>query len=909
MIKRRNYNLFNKTKLFLIVLISYFITNTIFAEGTKQLQPTPLSYGRLQIMPDISTFAIFNATQEHRLHISICNSGEKIYYGFGYIKNSTGDIQYDVVYQIKDPNGNIVVGPTPVPTSGSGFIPNYNQAFYGPAPVNPSGYTPLLYTPTMLGDYYIEFDYTQPYNYERRVFDFFDVTVTTGGGQAIDGRLWSKNWLLTTDPMSGLASPFSAGFDGLMYIYSDDGVVTSANLNNMQPFVFNISANQSGCFNTGNFAQDRKSVDGNNTYAQYKIFLNNPDSLCFPTGHFGAFTTSPTITGCPGQFCINISVDKPGNIEVFLNLNGMPGYQTNTADLNFSMNVVPGLNCIPWSGLDGLGNVIPSGTTIQINVNYINGLTHLPLYDVEGNPNGFIVQIIRPYTPNPYPRLFWDDSNISGGASNLAGCVSATGCHQWNVGLCLTQPLPTYCSLGDMSTINTWWYAHSVIDSTNVNFEYPLADANINAPPGMNDTLICVYSNSIQLNGGVQFAPSGMWTGGSGQFQPSSTVLNPVYTFSQDDKNNGYVSLVIHTVGGNCATVSDTLNITLITPEVVASDDTTICQGDSFQLIASGMLNYQWFPSSGLNAVNVYNPVASPQTSTVYNVTATDVNGCSASENVAITVQGKPDILFNADPLSGCKPLSVNFIPSSVSSLTSYSWNFGDAASGFSNNSLLEFPLHTFNNTGTYSISLTVISDAGCSNSITYNDMITVYQQPEASFTFLPREGDSENMLFSFFDESVNAVEWHWNFGDENSGLNNFSNFQNPQHQFNATNIYDVWLYVLSEFGCSDSTSLEIIIRGDYTLYFPNAFTPDGDGLNDFFMPEGTEINNNNFIMYIYNRWGELVFMTDDINNPWFGKVRDTDIEAPQDVYVWVLWQQNTIIGSQKYTGNVTLLR
>ena len=908
MIKGKNHSLFIFLKLYLVLTLSLF-NFSLHAEGTKQLQPTPLSYGRVQIMPDISTFAIFDATPEHRLHISICNLGEKIYYGFGNIKSDVGIIQYDVIYRIKDPNGNIVAGPASVPTSGAGFIANYNQGFYGPNVINASGYNPLLYTPTMLGDYYIEFDYTQPYNYERRVFDFFDITVVSTSNQAIDGRLWSKNWLLTTDPQSGLASPFSAGFDGIMYIYSDDGVVTSANLNNMQPFVFNISANQTGCFNTGNFVQDRKSVDGNNTYAQYKIFLNNPDSNCFPTGNFGGFTAPPTITGCPGQFCVNISVDKPGNVEVLLDLNGITGYQPNSTDVIFSNSVIPGMNCISWDGLDGLGNSIPSGTNIMINTNLINGLTHLPLYDVEGNPNGFIVKIIRPYTPTPYPRLFWDDTNISGGASNLAGCVSATGCHQWSVGACLTSPLPSYCSMGDMSTINTWWYAYSVADSTTILFQYPIADANIYAPLGVNDTLLCAYSNSIQLNGGIQFAPSGMWTGGSGQFQPSANVLNPVYTFSQTDKDSGFVSLVIHSVGGNCATVSDTLNITLITPVLNVSNDTTICQGNACQLFAYGMLNYLWSPASGLNGVNVPSPVASPQTSTTYNVNATDINGCTASAAVSVTLLGKPDISFNADIPAGCKPLSVNFTPLSASQIASYEWNFGDVASGFSNNSSLENPAHNFNNSGIYTITLNVTSDAGCSNSVTYNDYITVYSQPVASFTFLPREGDSENMLFSFFDASVNAVQWHWNFGDFSSGLDNYSDIQNPQHQYNTTSLFDVWLYVISEHGCKDSTSLQIIIRGDYYIYVPNAFTPNGDGLNDFFIPKGLEINNNGFIMYIYDRWGQLVFKTDDINNPWNGKIMDTDDLAPQDVYVWIFWQENTIIGTQKYVGNVTLLR
>ena len=890
-------------------LILYISTCNLYAEGTKQIQPTPLSHGRMQLMPYVSDFAIFDATQEHRLHITICNPGEKIYYGFGFVRDYDGTVQGDVIYRIKNPNGVVVAGPATIPTSGAGFIPNYNQAFNGPNVVNMLGYNALLHTPTMQGDYYIEFSFTQPYGYNRKIFDYFDVTVVSANNEVKNGRLWSKNWQLTTNPQSGSSNPYLDGYDGIMYIYSDDGVVTSVNLNNMQPFVFNISANQTGCFNTGNFYQDRKSVDGNYTYSQYKIFLNNPDINCFPTGFFGSITAPTTITGCPGQFCVNVTVDKPGTVEILLNLNGVPGYQPNSTDVLFSVNVVAGVNCIPWSGLDGLGAVLPSGIQIPVEVNYFNGLTHLPLYDVEANTHGYIVQIVRPPSPNPQPRLFWDDTNITGGSSNLNGCINPAGCHQWAIGSCLVQPVPQFCSLGDMSTINTWWYAHSIKDTAQVNFEYPLANANIYTPPGDNDTLLCAYNTSIQLNGGVQFATSGQWNGGGGQFNPSNNSLNPIYMFSQTEIDNGFVTLILNTVGGSCATVADTMHITLVVPNLTVSNDANICRGDAVALIASGMTTYAWTPATGLSIANIPNPMASPQNHITYTVTASDVNGCTASAQVAVNVIEKPDVDFIAAPLAGCKPLKVNFLPMSSFQLATYAWNFGDPASSSANNSALQEPIHQYNNPGTYSVSLNVTSVEGCHNSITQNQIITVYPQPQAYFTFNPREGDSNNMLFSFSDQSVDAVSWNWNFGDIDAGADNFSTIQHPQHLYSQTGFYDVWLLVESPFGCIDSTAHHVIIRGEYTIYAPNAFTPNGDGHNEFFMPEGTEINNNAFILYIYNRWGELVFVTDDVNKPWDGTVMNTRNPAPQDVYVWIFWQENYIIGRQKYFGSVTLLR
>ncbi|OPZ98057.1 MAG: PKD domain protein [Bacteroidetes bacterium ADurb.Bin408] len=362
-------------------------------------------------------------------------------------------------------------------------------------------------------------------------------------------------------------------------------------------------------------------------------------------------------------------------------------------------------------------------------------------------------------------------------------------------------------------------------------------------------------------------------------------------------------------MGGNCATVADTMHITLVTPQLNAPADFNICGGASTQLVATGMLNYNWSPSTGLNDANIANPIASPVTDITYTIHATDINGCTASDDVIITVMPMPDINFVATPLSGCKPLLVSFTPASASQLASYYWDFGDAPSGFANNSVLELPVHQYNNSGTYTVALNVISIDGCPNTIVQNQLINVYQQPVSSFTFLPHEGDVDNMLFTFYDESVNAAQWVWTFGEENAGAENSSTLQNPQHLYTNTGFFDVWLYVTSPEGCSDSSSNHIIIRGEYAIYFPNAFTPDNDGINDYFYPEGIELNNNAYELYIYSRWGELVFSTDDVHKGWDGRMQGTGSPAQQDVYVWVMWQENYIIGRQKYTGHVTLIR
>ncbi|MBU0765539.1 MAG: hypothetical protein KJ607_11955, partial [Bacteroidetes bacterium] len=447
-------------------------------EGTKEIMPASNSYGRLEVYPNFSPFTTYNCPEEYRLNIRICNAGEKIYFGFGQTYDANQIAYSDVSFRVRAPDGTIVMGPTSVPSSGTGFISSYTRAVTGPSTIAAGGYTPFSYLPLTTGDYYIEFDF-EDFDLYRREFMFFDITVATAAGEAASGRLWSKAWQLTTS-ISAAPDYYDNPFDGTMYVYADDGIVTSVDFNGMRPLVFTVCANRSGCFNTGNQYQDRKSVIGYYNYPQYKVFLNPPDEDCFPTGELGSITQPSWFSGCtPGDYCINITVNQAGTVEILLELNGISGFQPNTADRMIIADVEEGHNCIPFDGLNGLGNPVQENTQVVVSITYYNGITHLPLTDVEYNENGYIVRIIRPYTPNPVPALFWDDTNIPfGSTSPDGGCTNPTGCHNF------------YNFFGDSCTINTWWYAsENVHDTLDFVFHQVLVDASLYTPYGAdNDT-------------------------------------------------------------------------------------------------------------------------------------------------------------------------------------------------------------------------------------------------------------------------------------------------------------------------------------------------------------------------------------------------------------------------------------
>ncbi len=521
-------------------------SNYVYSEGTKQLMPDKNRPAYISVKEDGSPqtkFAQYNCPVEWRWNIRICDPNEKVYLGF---RQDNGDVKF----RIKNSAGTVVFSERTIPKNWweEGYISSWERAVAGPEEVvGGSGYDAFEFVPGAAGDYYIEFDSPN----RRRLLRYTDITVVDGSGVVQEGRNWSLAWSLNV-------TSFSERFMGKLFMYSNDGIVTSVDFNGIQPYHFVISANSSGTKNTGDFNEDRKSERGLSNYPQYKIFFNDPDPDCFPTGSFGNITDDIDISGCGNDRCINIQVDQEGYILVTLDLDGDPGYQPNTADLQIYTAVVVGDNCIPWDGKNGLGQELANGTKINMVIDYLNGITHLPIYDVEEHDNGYTVALVRPATGD-VPLLYWDDTNIPGGNFEFNGCIT---CHTWDY------------SYGNENTINTYWFARKINQSADYDFSNINVDANtltLGAGPD-NDTTICKGS-AFQLNGGVNGATGGVWsTTGTGTFS-DPTNLTGSYTPSAGDESSGYIYLKLLSTGnGPCPARSDSLRLNFRNPPFLNAD-------------------------------------------------------------------------------------------------------------------------------------------------------------------------------------------------------------------------------------------------------------------------------------------------------------------------------------------------
>jgi len=141
------------------------------------------------------------------------------------------------------------------------------------------------------------------------------------------------------------------------------------------------------------------------------------------------------------------------------------------------------------------------------------------------------------------------------------------------------------------------------------------------------------------------------------------------------------------------------------------------------------------------------------------------------------------------------------------------------------------------------------------------------------------------------------------------------SNEQNPQFIFpEDTGVYCTRLHVITDAGCEDDTVRCLLIDGIYNVFVPNAFTPNGDGLNDHFFPKGIGINpTDGYQLLIFNRWGEIIWTGSALDNEWDGTAAakgSSDI-VQNDVYIWKLkTTEVTRKGyDHEYIGHVTVVR
>ncbi len=317
--------------------------------------------------------------------------------------------------------------------------------------------------------------------------------------------------------------------------------------------------------------------------------------------------------------------------------------------------------------------------------------------------------------------------------------------------------------------------------------------------------------------------------------------------------------------------------------------------------------NYLW----DLNGDNIYDNV---QQNPTYNFAQSgsfgvklEVQtqyGCTNTILKSVYVNATPAVNFTAQHKIGCPSLCVNFINNCSignGNIVTYQWIFGDVSSpDYSQN-----PTHCYSS-GNYNVTLKAVSDSGCVASVTQPNLVIVYPAPIANFIVTPTEVDMTTPLIEVTDKSIGANSVHYVFSDGTT--KNTANFSHTFTSDVATTIYIIQK-VSNSYGCRDSIVKQIEIKPGYAFYIPNAFTPNHNGLNDEFKAVGVGIDK--FKLQVYDRWGVLVFESDDINIGWNGSINGKgDFETTkEDVYVWKAEVTDVLKQHHDLVGHVSLIK
>jgi gliding motility-associated-like protein len=326
-------------------------------------------------------------------------------------------------------------------------------------------------------------------------------------------------------------------------------------------------------------------------------------------------------------------------------------------------------------------------------------------------------------------------------------------------------------------------------------------------------------------------------------------------------------------------------------------------------LTNSGPWNYQWDFGDGTTSNSASITSHNYASYGKYTITLTVSSAtCIETQSQQIEILAIPPVVdFEADPLSGCVPLTVNFTNlSQFADPNTYEWDFGDQATSRAVN-----PSHTYYTPGKYTVTLSATNATGQRITQVKQGIIDVSARPKSGFDIKPNVVYTPGGVLYTNNRSFDAVRYLWDFGDGNT-----STAYEPQHSYTDEGVYTITLTAFNQFDCLDSTKLVNavkVIKGGQIL-IPNAFSPSqsanggggmSDGKNDEFLPLMRGVVE--FEMQIFNRWGTLIFETRDAEDGWDGTYQGKPCQ--QDVYVYkfsgVLENGDRIVR----VGDVNLIR
>lgn len=395
------------------------------------------------------------------------------------------------------------------------------------------------------------------------------------------------------------------------------------------------------------------------------------------------------------------------------------------------------------------------------------------------------------------------------------------------------------------------------------------------------------------------------WDFGSGGLPDLTNTQSPIWTFP----DTGFYQITLVALSEfNCPDTS------LITFEIYGflnpffeTPGPQCLDGNAYDFVAEGATTdeaiFSW--NFGGNSTPLSSSASSLQNvhyndADMYNVELTiSENGCTESYSDSVWVVQNPIIDFILTDPDGCPVHTVAFTDlSSAETTIGYMWNFGDGTSSSGQN-----PVHYYNTPGNYTVTLTINTNYGCIQtlSMVYDEQVTIFPLPIPGFTVSPGEVDILEPTVEVVSTAENAISVYYYMSD-----GGFSDQWDFIYNWTQSGKQTIEQIVTNEYGCVATTSGYVLING-HLFWAPNSFTPNGDGINDFWQP--VYIGVTNYHIQIFNRWGAIVFESRDPSVVWLGNFDGGGHFAEDGVYQYVIKFDDLLSFPHEAEGHIVLTR
>jgi gliding motility-associated-like protein len=633
-----------------------------------------------------------------------------------------------------------------------------------------------------------------------------------------------------------------------------------------------------------------------------------PNSLPVMAGNYiitAYFTTPGTTLVCTSTAVTNASVVATSPVTVTVP-NNICQYSTavitaTTSPMAPSFSWMGPNNFTATGASTAIANIQPAATglynvtamwsigTVSCTINGANQINVVGVPDVNINQ----------------PINVCDPSNVQL-TSSSPGAISynwtATNGFTSNVSSpLLTSPGPTATGVYTVSTA----YTNGALTCFNSN------TTQVTVNPILTFTLPAYKQtcfNSVYTVNGPAGATSYTWAGAGG-FTSNNQIL------SIPSIQSGQAGTYTLTVNLGPCTTSATTKVDVLSPISFTQTpgDKVICAGESVTLAlgsTGGSQNYayNWNPSIYLGSPTGSVQYGQPLGTTIYNVTAYDINcpNYTISTSFTVTVNKAPTPDLQLEKTEGCQPLCLTYNSRTQQSADMITYDFG-------NGQLMQADSFAYclDQPGTYTLRIQTKGKNGCSAIYTHPAPIVVWPTPHSDINWDPEAPSTTNNHITFYPANQYGpiTNYLWQFQGTNATTgNDTSSAKNPMRTYDNTGKYPVMLVSRTDKGCIDTVFKVIEIKEEFTIFIPNSFTPNGDGLNDVFNIKGLGLKTEGYSMEIYDRWGELVYTTKDAYKGWDGTVKG--IYAPNGVYVYKVKALGANgEGKKEFVGHVTLLK